>query len=85
MDRDTYSPCVKVTPHRTVGMPSLGTALAVIRMARKIDPSPAAVMQWYLKVPIEEFGGLVARQLVTRGEGEAVLSFLTSIHRGSRG
>jgi hypothetical protein len=61
------------------------TASAVLELALTIEPSMAAVINWYLHVPVRELGSLSARQLVEHGKAEALVAFLTSIHRGDRG
>ena len=64
--------------------PSLAATLAVLGLARKIEPNILAVADWYRKVPIVELGNVPARELVAMGEGESVVAFLKSILRGLR-
>lgn len=57
----------------------------VLELARLIEPNMAAVITWYLHVPIRELGNLSARQLVEQGRTDAVIAFLREIWRGERG
>jgi hypothetical protein len=57
---------------------------AVFELARLIEPSMAAVIIWYVHMPIKELGNLSARQLVEEGRADAVLAFLKSIYCGDR-
>jgi hypothetical protein len=57
---------------------------AVLRVAAEIESSPAAVMEWYRKTPIEELGQFTAEQLVALGRSEVVIAFLRSIRDGAR-
>lgn len=61
------------------------SAMAVLRVAARIEPDPAQVLEWYRHTKIAEFGSLTAEQLVTTGRAPAVIHFLQSIHRGDRG
>lgn len=64
--------------------PSLSATLAVLELARKIEPGVVTAMHWYRNVPITELGDLSAQQLVARGRAESVVAFLKSILRGDR-
>ncbi|WP_266182135.1 hypothetical protein [Dyella humicola] len=68
-----------------VKAPSLAAALAVLELAREIEPGFVLALKWYCEVPIKEFGDMTALQLVTQGDGAAVLAFLNAIYRGDRG
>ncbi|MCX7512257.1 hypothetical protein [Frateuria sp. STR12] len=56
----------------------------VLRVAAEIEPSPAALMEWYQRTPIHELGDLSAEQLVALGRAEMVIGFLRSIRDGIR-
>ena len=58
---------------------------AVFELARLVEPSMAAVIIWYVHMPIKELDNLSARQLVEEGRADAVLDFLKSIYFGERG
>jgi hypothetical protein len=58
---------------------------AILELAQLIEPSVAAVIIWYVHMPIRELGNLSARQLVEQGRANAVLAFLKSIYCGERG
>ena len=59
-------------------------ASAVLELAHLIEPSMAAVIIWYVHMPIKELGNLSARQLVEQGKADAVLAFLKSVYCGER-
>ncbi|WP_266180356.1 hypothetical protein [Dyella humicola] len=63
---------------------SLAATIAVLGLARKIEPNVAAAMDWYRNVPIVELGNLSARQLVAQGDAEFVIGFLKCIQSGDR-
>lgn len=59
-------------------------ALAVLRSAAEVEPSPAAVMEWYRTTPIRELGNLCAEELVAMGRAEMVIGVLRSIRNSGR-
>ncbi|HET6433740.1 hypothetical protein [Dyella sp.] len=61
------------------------SALAVLRVAARIEPEPHWLMDWYRHTRIAELGHLTAEQLVAMGRAPVVIAFLQSIRRGVRG
>lgn len=59
--------------------------IAILSLAREIEPDALAAMAWYREVPIDELGGRPAQQLFAQGQAQAVIAFLMSIVRGERG
>lgn len=55
-------------------------ALAVLRVAAEIEPTPARLLDWYQHDAISELGCLTAEQLVSLGRADTVIAFLQSIH-----
>ena len=64
--------------------PPLRATLAVLELARRIEPDVAAAIHWYRHTPIEELDGWTALQLVAQGRADAVMSFLRAIGEGCR-
>ncbi|WNL44271.1 hypothetical protein RKE25_12615 [Dyella sp. BiH032] len=65
--------------------PPLAATIAVLELARKIEPDIVAAIHWYRHVPIAELGCQTALRLVTQGRADAVMAFLRTIRDGSRG
>jgi hypothetical protein len=61
------------------------SALAVLRVAARLEAEPERVMDWYRHAHIAELGHLTAEQLVSMGRAPVVIAFLQSIGRGERG
>jgi hypothetical protein len=61
------------------------SALAVLRVAARLEADPERVMDWYRYARIAELGHLSAEQLVDMGRAPVVIAFLQSISRGERG
>ena len=64
--------------------PPLRATLAVLELARRIEPDIAAAIHWYRHTPIAELDGRTALQLVAQGRADAVMDFLRAIGAGDR-
>lgn len=65
--------------------PPLAATIAVLELARKIEPDIVAAIHWYRHVPIEELGHQTALRLVAQGRADAVIAFLRAVREGGRG
>ena len=61
------------------------SALAVLRVAARIECDPTKMLDWYRCTRIDELGYLTAEQLVALGRAPVVIGFLQAILRGERG
>lgn len=61
------------------------SAVAVLRVAARIEPDPRCLLDWYRHTHIAEMGHLTAEQLVDMGRAPVVIAFLRAIHAGARG
>jgi hypothetical protein len=59
-------------------------AMAVLRIARQIEPNPQALLSWYQHVRITELDALTAEQLVHDGRAGDVVRFLRAVRSGVR-
>jgi len=56
-----------------------------LEIAQLIQPGVAAIIIWYVHMPIRQMGNLSVRQLVEQGRADAVLAFLKSMYCRERG
>ncbi|WP_431636052.1 hypothetical protein ACQVBX_01070 [Dyella sp. KULCS107] len=64
---------------------TIPAALAVLRVAARLEPEPEWVMDWYRHTRIAELGHFTAEQLVAMGRAPVVIAFLQAIRAGARG
>lgn len=57
---------------------------SIYAIALMVEPDHRAVDEWYQATPIGELDGYTAQDLVAKGQGARVLSFLSDIVRGRR-